>query len=184
MATLVDVHPPHSDLGLDRPIDLVPETQSDMAGIQNSSAATAGEQTRSSEFADWIHSEGLIDLGFSGSKLMWVKGSQSGLVKGTRLDRALCNIEWRNSFPMATVSHLPRISSDHAPILIRMTARESTIRRAPFRFQAAWLTDSRLGEVVTGILSWKTMKKEVDGGLIFTRTSDDPWRNERWFLCW
>ncbi|XP_031112059.1 uncharacterized protein LOC116016034 [Ipomoea triloba] len=115
---------------------------------------------RSSEFADWINSEGLIDMGFSGSKLTWVKDSQFGYVKGARLDRALCNISWRNQFPKASIVHLPRVSSDHAPLLIRLRAREGSTGWSHFRFQAAWLTDVRLGEVVTR--SWLKTRSLTD----------------------
>ncbi|XP_031131901.1 uncharacterized protein LOC116033288 [Ipomoea triloba] len=107
---------------------------------------------RSSEFTDWIHSEGLVDLGFSSPKLTWIKSNQSDLIKGARLDRAMCNISWRHRFPEATVTHLPQVSSDHAPILVRTVATELRTTGAPFRFQAAWLTDQRVVEVVRN--SW------------------------------
>nr|GMD08086.1 uncharacterized protein LOC109157440 [Ipomoea batatas] len=103
---------------------------------------------RSIEFADWINAEGLIDMGFNGPKLTWVRTDHSGHTKGARLDRALCNVDWRSRFPEATVTHLPRISSDHAPVLIRVKALEPRRNRPPFRFQAAWLTDQRLKDVV------------------------------------
>nr|GMD70507.1 uncharacterized protein LOC109159904 [Ipomoea batatas] len=107
---------------------------------------------RSSEFADWMNSEGLIDMGFSGPKLTWVRGTHVGLAKGARLDRALCNVPWQIRFPGASVMHLPRISSDHTPILIRTDANVQGRTGAAFRFQAAWLTDRRLADVVRN--SW------------------------------
>nr|GMC69838.1 uncharacterized protein LOC109178201 [Ipomoea batatas] len=100
---------------------------------------------RSADFAECIHSEGHIDMGFSGSKLTWVKSNQSGYIKGARLDRALCNLAWRQRFLDASVVHLPRIGSDHAPLLIRLTGTDLPRCRAPFRFQAPWLTDRSFG---------------------------------------
>nr|GMD68548.1 uncharacterized protein LOC109191857 [Ipomoea batatas] len=103
---------------------------------------------RSSAFADWIHSEGLVDMGFSGPKLTWVKGNQSGYIKGARLDRALCNFAWRNRFTDANVVHLPRIASDHAPLLIRVSLSDVPRRDSNFRFHAAWLVDRRFEGIV------------------------------------
>ncbi|XP_031111990.1 uncharacterized protein LOC116015963 [Ipomoea triloba] len=103
---------------------------------------------RSSDFVSWIHDEGLIDLGFSGPRLTWIKGNSSVTAKGARLDRALCNIEWRQRFPNASVVHLPRISSDHAPILIRREDVISNRVRPSFKFQATWFTDKGFSEVV------------------------------------
>nr|GMD83465.1 uncharacterized protein LOC109174175 [Ipomoea batatas] len=108
---------------------------------------------QSSEFVDWIHSEGLIDLGFSRPKLTWVEGNSSGNAKGARLDRALCNFDWRQRFHEATISHCPRISSDHTPILIRTTVRDVNRGCNHFRFHAALLTDDRLGAVIR--IEWR-----------------------------
>ncbi|XP_019172460.1 PREDICTED: uncharacterized protein LOC109167844 [Ipomoea nil] len=72
---------------------------------------------RSSDFANWIQDEGLIDVGFSGPNLTWVKDGTSEALKGARLDRALCNMDWRIQFPDACVTHLARLASDHAPFV-------------------------------------------------------------------
>ncbi|XP_019175434.1 PREDICTED: uncharacterized protein LOC109170738 [Ipomoea nil] len=58
---------------------------------------------RSSDFTSWIQEEGLIDLGFSGPNLTWVKNVCNGIPKGARLDRALCNTDWKLRFPGAVL---------------------------------------------------------------------------------
>ncbi|XP_019160892.1 PREDICTED: uncharacterized protein LOC109157440 [Ipomoea nil] len=103
---------------------------------------------RSADFALWIQNEGLIDLGFSGSKLTWVKEGSVNPLKGTRLDRALCNVDWKLRFPDVTVTHLPRISSDHAPILLQNKGGRKRSNISPFIFQAAWLTHPDFRTVV------------------------------------
>ncbi|CAN1315862.1 hypothetical protein LINPERPRIM_LOCUS29860 [Linum perenne] len=55
----------------------------------------------------------LIDLGFSGPKFTWFHGQ-----KKRRLDRVVFNAAWMSAFPGSSVLHLPRIRSDHRPILI------------------------------------------------------------------
>lgn len=54
------------------------------------------------KFAQWIHDCGLIDMGFSETKFTWERGG----VK-ERLDRALCNAQWRLKYEEASVLHLP-----------------------------------------------------------------------------
>ena len=55
-----------------------------------------------------------------------------------RLDRAYCNLEWREWFPEASVRHLPKTRSDHFPVLIDLMGCSPPIKK-PFRFEAAWL---------------------------------------------
>ncbi|XP_031125131.1 uncharacterized protein LOC116027569 [Ipomoea triloba] len=115
---------------------------------------TTFSSQRSSDFAEWIQSEGLVDMGYNGPKFTWVKSFSSGVTKSARLDRAFCNVEWRQRFPEAVVSHLPRVASDHAPILIQVAARTPTVRPFPFRFQAAWFTNNGLYDIVN--TTWDT----------------------------
>ncbi|XP_019171913.1 PREDICTED: uncharacterized protein LOC109167347 [Ipomoea nil] len=103
---------------------------------------------RSADFGTWIQDEGLIDLGFTGAKLTWVKNGNAESIKGARLDRALCNTEWRTRFPGAKVTHLARIASDHAPLFLHVDGERQKVPRAPFVFQAAWLTHTGVNEVV------------------------------------
>ncbi|CAN1177321.1 Putative ribonuclease H protein At1g65750, partial [Linum perenne] len=77
----------------------------------------------------------LLDVDFTGPRFTWFHGQIR-----QRLDRAVCNAEWTMSFPEVVVRHLPRIRSDHRPILIHCLADlvpHRSIR--PFRFVAAWL---------------------------------------------
>ncbi|XP_019173838.1 PREDICTED: uncharacterized protein LOC109169412 [Ipomoea nil] len=103
---------------------------------------------RCSDFAYWILEEGLIDMGFSGPNLTWVKDGNTNNTKGARLDRALCSADWRMRFPEASVSHLARFSSDHAPILVCLDGSKNRRKAAPFAFQAAWLTHADIRNVV------------------------------------
>ncbi|XP_019200239.1 PREDICTED: uncharacterized protein LOC109193862 [Ipomoea nil] len=58
----------------------------------------AYSQQRSMDFVDWIHMEGLVDLGFSGPRFTWMRGVEGTATKGARLDRALCDVGWRDVF--------------------------------------------------------------------------------------
>ena len=96
-------------------------------------------------FNDWFHRNQFCDLDFSGPKFTWERGN---LLK--RLDRSFCNDEWVQKFANSQVMHLPKLDSDHRPILVKF---ERVSRQAsgakPFRFLASWLTDSRFKTFVS-----------------------------------
>ncbi|XP_019163578.1 PREDICTED: uncharacterized protein LOC109159922 [Ipomoea nil] len=118
---------------------------------------------RSADFRNWIQDEGLIDLDFSGPKLTWVKNEAAERVKGARLDRALCNTDWRISFPGACVTHLVRLTSDHDPLLLQVEQQRQRLSTAPFSFQAAWLTRTDVHDVVGR--AWNSTRGFVDNTL-------------------
>ncbi|KAH9751256.1 putative ribonuclease H protein [Citrus sinensis] len=113
-------------------------------------------------FNDWFHRNQFCDLDFSGPKFTWERGN---LLK--RLDRSFCNDEWVQKFANSQVMHLPKLDSDHRPILVKF---ERVSRQAsgakPFRFLASWLTDSSgdyvnsAGHFITEVRKWN---KEVFG---------------------
>ncbi|KAJ4828333.1 hypothetical protein Tsubulata_051413 [Turnera subulata] len=82
----------------------------------------------SSLFVDCCLKMNLLDLGFVGCRFTWCSGD-----KRTRLDRFFCNSEWRREFPEATVIHLPRVGSDHCPILLKYSAAPPPPSDRPFR---------------------------------------------------
>ncbi|XP_021823802.1 uncharacterized protein LOC110765062 [Prunus avium] len=87
-------------------------------------------------FRKWFDDNDMIDLGFSGPKFTW---SNNRVFE--RLDRAVCNVQWRSLFNEASVKHLPRTKSDHCPIKISLKSSFSSSPIArPFRFEAMWLT--------------------------------------------
>lgn len=109
---------------------------------------------RSAGFTDWIFNQAMIDMGFEGSKFTWTRGLSTDTYKSARLDRGLCNLEWKDMFPEAKVIHLPIIQSDHAPLLIKLNDKKNSLCRGSFRFQAAWLTHEEFPKVI---------RKEWDG---------------------
>ncbi|XP_031095268.1 uncharacterized protein LOC115999567 [Ipomoea triloba] len=93
---------------------------------------------RCSDFRSWIFRESLVDLGYTGAKFTWMRGINSSTFKGARLDRALCNTQWRINYPEAIVNHLPMANSDHSPLVITTTPRSKAGGPARFRFNMAW----------------------------------------------
>ena len=72
------------------------------------------------------------------------------------MDRGLGNAEWATLFPAAEIHHLPRVKSDHYPILLSTDSREQKPPK-PFRFDQMWLTDPTFPTLVDE--SWKASEQ-------------------------
>ncbi|KAI9073707.1 hypothetical protein K1719_044331 [Acacia pycnantha] len=95
-------------------------------------------------FNSFIHSNGLIDMGFNGPRFTWRRGSLF-----MRLDRAICSPSWIQSFPGSSLDHLPKLHSDHRPIHIKLGLNfHGQSFEPPFRFLAPWLTHSDFQNIV------------------------------------
>ncbi|XP_057432083.1 uncharacterized protein LOC130724829 [Lotus japonicus] len=90
----------------------------------------------------------LLDLGAIGSKYTWFRRTDLGQSTSKRLDRALDDVEWRHLFPEAVIENLPRIHSDHCPLLLRCGGFDDTRGKRPFRFLAAWASHPLFQEVI------------------------------------
>lgn len=91
-------------------------------------------------FGQWINELSLIDMGFKGGNFTWRRGKTESTFVAKRLDRVLCCAQARLKWQEAMVSHLPFLSSDHAPLYVQLNpVLDSNPRRRPFRFEAMWL---------------------------------------------
>ncbi|XP_031131792.1 uncharacterized protein LOC116033172 [Ipomoea triloba] len=92
---------------------------------------------KNADFRNWIFSEALLDLGFSGPNFTWRRGKEEGTFKGARLDRALCSLDWIDRMHDTKVTHLTAIGSDHSPILVEF---DTKVKQGgnDFMFQGAW----------------------------------------------
>lgn len=94
-----------------------------------------------------VQRTGHVDLGYCGTKFTWFKKnsvSTSGpSLKRARLDRALCSVDWRISWPNATVQHLHSACSDHNPILLD-TNRGKQCMKKQFKYELMWDRDPRV----------------------------------------
>ena len=105
-------------------------------------------KTRIAFFKNCMDKCGLTDLGFQGPRFTWTNKSLAwnGPIQ-ERLDRGLGNAEWKLLFPMAEIHHLPRVKSDHCPIMLLTDPCERKPPK-PFRFERMWLTDPSFPSVV------------------------------------
>ncbi|KAK5845345.1 hypothetical protein PVK06_001517 [Gossypium arboreum] len=103
-----------------------------LASSEKTGSLTEG--IRCPHFGDFVESANLHDLGFKEPPFTWHRGSLS-----VRLDRALGNGAWIQNFPNCRLIHLPKIKSDHRPILLVLNSSISQPRGRPFRFLPGWI---------------------------------------------
>lgn len=80
---------------------------------------------------------GLLDLGFAGHPYTWTYRRFGKDFICERLDRALPNSDWCNSFSNSNLYHLSTSTSDHSPILLD-THDQDRRPRKPFIYETAW----------------------------------------------
>ncbi|WCJ39803.1 DNAse I-like superfamily protein [Euphorbia peplus] len=107
---------------------------------RETTSSTNNYTHRNGDFVNWVAEEGLIDLGCNGPSFTWMRGNSEDSYSAARLDRALCNLDWRSSFPNASVTHLPRLNSDHSPILVRLNEHNLVRTNKKFRSELAWFS--------------------------------------------
>jgi hypothetical protein len=105
-------------------------------------------------FLEFVHSNGLIDLGFSGTPFTWDNKRQGCFHIKERLDRGLSNQEWVLLFPDALMIHLPASTSNHNPILLSTDGNLPLLPK-PFKFEEFWTRDSSSHLVVAE--AWSTL---------------------------
>ncbi|XP_057453240.1 uncharacterized protein LOC130745118 [Lotus japonicus] len=106
--------------------------------------------SRATAFVEGYESCGMMDLGSFGLTYTWNRHAQGRPPLHRRLDRALANVDWRLGFPNGSVEVLPRMHSDHSPLLLRCCPPPPGIANKPFRFEAAWMDHPQYATVVSG----------------------------------
>ncbi|KAL4585389.1 hypothetical protein LXL04_010008 [Taraxacum kok-saghyz] len=94
-------------------------------------------------FNNFIASSGLIAVQLGGRKYTYATPDGS---KYSRIDRCLITYNTSLALPNIRATVLPRLHSDHCPILI--SAKGVDFGPRPFRFFNSWLLESSLDEVV------------------------------------
>ncbi|XP_028068685.1 uncharacterized protein LOC114271254 [Camellia sinensis] len=88
------------------------------SSIEKMSVSTIQSQTNSRKFVVRMNRCNLMDLGCSSPHLTWSNGRQGLANTLEQHDQAVCNSEWRVSYPEGAVKNLPRTYSDHCLMVI------------------------------------------------------------------
>nr|XP_023888165.1 uncharacterized protein LOC112000298 [Quercus suber] len=122
---------------------------------------------RALDFKDCLESCNLLDLGFSGPKYTWSNRRQLTNLILERIDRCFANPSWRILFPEDSITHLPRVFSDHYHVLLELAKPPAEIRNKPFRLQSMWLLHLEFPGVVKE--SWDKEPSLNNAIFVFTR---------------
>lgn len=115
----------------------------DFNDIQDPSEQKGGgtvNESKCQKFLDNINHCKLIDMGSEGPRYTWrgpLTNHASRLYK--KLDRGLCNADWRVEFPEVVVIVGARVQSDHHPLIVSLKGGQASRGERPFRFEAAWM---------------------------------------------
>ncbi|GLT63476.1 hypothetical protein SLA2020_360390 [Shorea laevis] len=109
-------------------------------------------QYRIRAYSECMNSCELLDIGFVGPKFTWVNKRNGHHLIRERLDRAWANPSWKIMFPEASLLHLPRVYSDHCPILLCLDQPYPSLNRRPFRLEKFWLEHESFKDLVAS--SW------------------------------
>ncbi|KAL1111728.1 hypothetical protein V6Z11_D02G080200 [Gossypium hirsutum] len=85
-------------------------------------------------FGESIDSFELLDLGFWGLQFTLKRGEVF-----KRLDRTIFNVTWNSALPYAMITHLPKLKSDHQPLLLDLQPDFYSSKGCPFRFLTGWI---------------------------------------------
>ncbi|XP_042515237.1 MDIS1-interacting receptor like kinase 2-like [Macadamia integrifolia] len=112
------------------------------------------------EFGALVDACGMAQVPSSGRKFTWSNNRRRGNVSAV-LDRCFCNEEWIDFFQDCGQRVLPRIASDHSPLLFTSILSQRPIN-CPFRFHKFWMEHGDFEQVVA--TSWEEW---VSGNPIF-----------------
>ncbi|KAL0429540.1 UNVERIFIED_CONTAM: hypothetical protein Sradi_0580000 [Sesamum radiatum] len=104
------------------------------------------------DFREALSDSGLLDIGFIGDPFTWANNREYPNTVRKRLDRGCGNAQWIASWPNTQVSHLERIYSDHAPLLVKRAFEKTkwhTKSSRPIRFEAKWIKSTKCEEVLS-----------------------------------
>ncbi|KAI9111227.1 hypothetical protein K1719_017838 [Acacia pycnantha] len=133
-------------------------------------------ETRCRTFKDWIQDCNLIDIDAHGPFFTWKGPKWNGLDRvHKRLDRCLCNAQWQEAFGNADVKVIPRVCSDHHPIIVSLAMERKDCRNRPFRYEIAWQMHAQFDNLI--MQHW-SKEEEVQGNLNTLRQELVRWNRE------
>ena len=105
----------------------------------------SGRDLGAIEFSNLVNYACLQDLRYTGLFFTWSNSSTR-----RKLDRALVNPGWLESFPTASANFLPPGISDHSPIVVNVLAHHRK-KGMPFKFYNCWASLEHFPAVVQNV---------------------------------
>lgn len=128
-------------------------------------------------FNDCLYRNLLIDMGFVGQQFTWVNSTTNLNPIRSRLDRGVCNMNWQIQFPESQITHLPRIASDHCPIMLSLQSNHHPRSQfKPFKFFMMWIDHPDYKRLVNQV--WQTQSLSLEDKISETAKQLQVWNKE------
>jgi exonuclease III len=124
-------------------------------------SGSAGLSTAMMGFSDFITEMGLLDIPLQGGRFTWSNNRTN--MSSSRIDRFLISADWDGHFPKISQKRLPRVLSDHFPVLLDCGLFQGGTK--PFRFENMWLKADGFVEKVKGW--WESYQVQGTPSFIF-----------------
>ncbi|GKV16524.1 hypothetical protein SLEP1_g27155 [Rubroshorea leprosula] len=146
----------------------------DILSMDEISPRTTSVFHRTQRFRCWLESCGLMNMESLGCKFTWCRLRNGRVVLRERLDRVLFNSGAQILLQGAKVFTLPRIHSDHHPILLDLDTAASQIPvNKPLRFEAAWLSRDEFRSVFHE--AWSQHASQLPVAIHHTKEACNSW---------
>jgi hypothetical protein len=101
------------------------------------------------KFNAWIDMWALVEIGLAGRSFTWSNNQNNRIM--SRIDRIFCNTSFEALFPLGSARALPRLGSDHTPI-VWDSGEVNVPKKSSFKFEKWWSTRVDFLDVV--IKAW------------------------------
>lgn len=119
------------------------------------------------DFFEFIFSLGLMDIPLEGGKFTWSNNRTTPAM--SRIDLFLFSGDWEDRYSTVIQKRLPKLLSDHFPILLE--CGKFLRGKRPFRFENMWLKAEGFDEMVCGW--WEAYQFDGTPSFILTRKLKD-----------
>ncbi|GLT49358.1 hypothetical protein SLA2020_229210 [Shorea laevis] len=146
----------------------------DIATVDEASPKATNRFVSTRRFREHLEACALFSKESLGCQFTWIRKTNGRIILRERLDRALFNLAGFEDFPDAKLINLPRLCSDHHPIMLNIDPPNHISRAAkPPRFEAAWLTHEGFKEVFRG--AWMTQEHSLPLAINAVRNACFSW---------
>jgi mannosylglycoprotein endo-beta-mannosidase len=105
-------------------------------------------------FNAWVDLWSLIEIGLTGRTFTWSNNQENRIM--SKIDRIFVSNEFEALFPLATARALPRIGSDHTPI-VWDSGIGNPPKKSSFKFEKWWLSRPNFKDIV--IKAWSVSRR-------------------------
>ena len=101
-----------------------------------------------SSFIDWKFHNNLLDIPYQGVNFTWSNNRSNAEAIYERIDKAFCNVEWKDKFTEAEIWNLPILLSEHSPIILQIHGAQDKRKKRPYILDAWSLNFEEVRDII------------------------------------